>query len=248
MDLTDRCVLVTGASSGIGRETAILLSSLNARVILSARREAKLRETRDLLYGSGHVVAPFDFSDAAEIPNWIKSLVGKTAPLDAVIHVAGQQVTGAVNYLVAEDVDGLLRLSVTSALMLARGVAQRGCSASRASIVFVASIMGLVGKPGIAVYAAAKSALIGTTKSLAVELAPRNIRVNCVAPAFVETEMLDHLREVLAPDQFDLIRKAHPLGFGTPSDVANPIAFLAGDAARWITGTTLVVDGGYSAQ
>jgi NAD(P)-dependent dehydrogenase (short-subunit alcohol dehydrogenase family) len=108
--------------------------------------------------------------------------------------------------------------------------------------------MGLAGKRDLSVYSASKAALSGMARSLAVELAPERIRVNCIAPAFVETGMLDELREFLPPEQFEAVEKAHPLGFGKPRDVANAIAFLVAATGRWITGTTLVLDGGYSAQ
>ena len=114
-------------------------------------------------------------------------------------------------------------------------------------MVFVSSIAGLVGKPAISLYSASKAALSGLSKSLALELAPDRIRVNCVAPAFVETAMLNQLREMLLPEQFQALELAHPLGFGAPRDVAHAAAFLLADTGRWITGTTLVVDGGHSA-
>ena len=100
----------------------------------------------------------------------------------------------------------------------------------------------------MSVYGASKAALIGLSKSLAVEFAPQRIRVNCVAPACVQTEMLEQMREVFSPQQFAALEHAHPLGFGTARDVANAVAFLIANTGRWITGSTLLVDGGYSAQ
>jgi len=248
MDMTGRRILVTGASSGIGRETAILLSRLHAAVVLSGRNEEKLGQTLMRMEGDGHLAVPFDMNAVAEIPNWVKGLVERTGPFDAVVHAAGQQQTSPLTYLSSEALDGIMRLAVTSALMLARGFSQRGCASGNASIVFVSSIMGTVGKPFLSAYSAAKAALSGATRSLALELAPRRIRVNCVAPAFVQTEMLEQVRGMLLPEQFEALEKSHPLGFGTPLDVAHAIAFLVGDTGRWITGSTLVVDGGYSAQ
>jgi NAD(P)-dependent dehydrogenase (short-subunit alcohol dehydrogenase family) len=133
-------------------------------------------------------------------------------------------------------------------MMLAKGFRQRGCHTVGASIVLLSSVTGLVGLPGIAAYAASKSAVLGLTRCLALELAPQQIRVNCVAPAMVRTDIAEHLFTSLLPEQVASIEQAHPLGIGRPRDVANAIAFLLSDAARWITGSALVVDGGYTAH
>lgn len=248
LDLTDRCVLVTGASSGIGRETAILLSQLNARLVLLGRSEDRLRQTLDSMQGSGHLISAFDLSAADGIPGRMKSLAERTGPFDALVHAAGKQLTVPVRLLSPGALNELLDTNLRSALMLTRGFCQKGCRKPGGSIVYVSSVMGLLGKAGLSVYGATKAALIGMTKSLAVELAPERIRVNCVAPAFVQTEMLAQVREMLSDEMFAALEAAHPLGFGTPRDVANAIAFLVADTGRWITGSTLVVDGGYSAQ
>ena len=248
MDLASAAVLVTGASGGIGREIAILLSSLNARVVLSGRNRERLEETRAHLCGEGHRIEVFDLRDFDRIPQWFKSVTSGTGPLNGMVHAAGKQVTMPIRLAAPHTVDDLLRTNLHSAILLARGFCQRDCHAAGSSIVFIASIMGLVGKPMASVYGATKAALMGFAKSLALEMANERVRVNCVAPAFVQTELLDQVREMLSPEQFEALEKAHPLGFGTPRDVANAVAFLLADTGRWITGSTLIVDGGYSAQ
>jgi NAD(P)-dependent dehydrogenase (short-subunit alcohol dehydrogenase family) len=145
-------------------------------------------------------------------------------------------------------VNELLRTNLLSAIMLMRGFSQKDCHAAESSVVFLSSIVGFTGRPSASVYGASKAALVGLAKSLAVELAGHRIRVNCVAPAFVETEMFAQFRETLPPEQLEALERAHPLGFGTARDVANAVAFLIANTGRWITGSTLVVDGGYSAQ
>jgi NAD(P)-dependent dehydrogenase (short-subunit alcohol dehydrogenase family) len=114
--------------------------------------------------------------------------------------------------------------------------------------VLISSIMGQVSRPALAAYSASKAALGGLARSLALEMARDRVRVNCIAPAFVETEMLAQLRERLPAASFEELEKAHPLGFGQPEDVAYAAAFLLSPASRWITGTVLVADGGYSIQ
>jgi NAD(P)-dependent dehydrogenase (short-subunit alcohol dehydrogenase family) len=146
------------------------------------------------------------------------------------------------------DVFDLLRTNLHSAILLARGFRQRHCHATGSGMVLLSSVMGLVGTPMVSVYSGTKSALMGFARSLAVELANQRIRVNCSAPAFVRTEMLGQVKAMLSPERFAALEKAHPLGFGTPRDLANAVAFLLADTGRWITGSTLVVDGGHSAQ
>ncbi len=248
MDLAGSTVLVTGASSGIGRETAILLSSLNARLVLTGRNRERLEETRSLLSGQDHRIEPFDLACSEEVPPWFRSWIPNTGPLHGLVHAAGIQSTLPIRFAKHAGAQHLLRTNLESAIMLAHAFCQRNCHAPDSSIVFLSSIMGLAGKAGMSVYGASKAALIGFAKSLAMELAPDRIRVNCVAPGCVQTEMLGVMREFFSPEQFQALEKAHPLGFGAPRDVANAIAFLLADTGRWITGTVLVVDGGYSAQ
>jgi NAD(P)-dependent dehydrogenase (short-subunit alcohol dehydrogenase family) len=248
MSLTGSTVLVTGASRGIGRETAVLLSSLNARVVLVGRNRELLGQTLSSLSGEGHRVAAFDLARTEEIPQWFQSLASDMGPMNGLVHAAGKQFTMPVRFVTPQKTDELLRNNLSSAIMLVRAFCQKNCHAATSSLVFISSVVGLAGRPGISVYSASKAALIGLTKSLAVELAPERIRVNCIAPAFVQTEMLDEMRETLTPEQFKALEELHLLGFGTARDIANAVAFLLADTGRWITGSTLVVDGGYLAR
>jgi Dehydrogenases with different specificities (related to short-chain alcohol dehydrogenases) len=206
------------------------------------------RNLRDGLSGSLHQIEAFDLTATDQIQQWIRGITAEE-PLDAIVHVAGKQLTSPIRMLTPAMLDDVLRTNLHSAMMLARAFCGKAShNKAGGSLVFVSSVMGSVSKPGISGYSASKAALSGVAKSLALELAADRIRVNCVAPAFVETEMLAALRDALPEDQFQIIEKAHPLGFGKPEDVANAIAFLVADTGRWITGTTLIVDGGYSAQ
>lgn len=248
MDLSGRTILVTGASSGIGRDAAILLSQLGARLAISGRNIARLSETRGQLEGSGHREFPFDMSNADQIPDWIKSLTAEMGPLSGIVHSAGVHAVTTARAMSAQRISDALRANVTSALMLVRGLCQRDCYRPGASVVLISSVMGVAGAPSLAVYSTTKAALIGMTRSLAAELARDNIRVNCVAPGVVTTEMTARFEESLMPEAFDAIRRMHPLGLGAPRDVSHAIAFLLADTGRWITGSTLIVDGGYTAQ
>ena len=243
-----RTILVTGASSGIGRETAILLSKLESRVVLTGRDHPRLEETLSRMQGSDHRVEPFDLNNSDDIPGWIKQIVSQTGPLHGIVHSAGINEPIPLRMLTTGKLEALMHANVTSAIMLVKGFRQKGCPVQGGSIVLLSSVLGITGLPAMSIYSASKAALIGFTCSAALELAPEGLRINCVAPGYVATEMGGQLRERLPPGQLEAMERMHPLGIGTPLDVAHTIAFLLADTGRWITGSTLVIDGGYTAH
>jgi len=250
MDLSGRTVLVTGASSGIGRETCVVLGELGARLVLVGRRREELERTAASLGHADHRVEPFDLTDLEAIPGWLKSLSEVVGPLDDLVHSAGVTFTLPLRATSIQQFDGLMRINVDAAFALTRGFRLKGVrrGGSTSSVVYLSSVMGLVGQAGISAYSASKGALVSLARSLALELAREGIRVNCVAPGVVKTEMAAGAEHVLTPEQFQAIEALHPLGTGSARDVAYAIAFLLAETGRWITGTTLVVDGGYTAH
>jgi len=247
IDLSGRSILVTGASSGIGRETAVLLSQLGARVILAGRNKGRLDGTQAMLDGSGHRAEQFDLADLDAIPAWVKDISSRYGALHGVVNSAGIYGVFPLRTLTKSQLEETLHLNLNAAILLAKGFRQKGCHTERGAIVFLSSVAGLRGHAGISAYTASKSALIGVTRSLAIELARDGIRVNNVAPGLVETEMAGQFEEQTLAGRTG-VESEYPLGVGRPRDVANGIAFLLSDAARWITGTTLVIDGGFTAH
>lgn len=248
LDLTGRNILVTGASSGIGRETAILLSELGARVILVARRKDELHKTLASLKGDEHVIEEFDLSNIDEIPSLLKDIAQKNGALHGMVHSAGVFLVKPLRFLSNEEINKLFAINMNAAFALAKGFRQKNVCHPDSSIVLLASIAGMLGQAGLSAYSASKGAIIALTRSLALKLAREKIRVNCVAPAMVQTEMINETTETLTTEQVQENASRAPLGIGLPRDVANAIAFLLADTARWITGSTLVVDGGYTAS
>ena len=195
-----------------------------------------------------HVIMPYDLQQVDGISGWLRKVINQVGPLDGLVHSAGVQTTRPLGILSQRDYERTMGVNLASALWLAKAFRQKGAHKSEASIVFVASIAGLVGQSGNHVYCASKGALMALTRSLAIELANDHIRVNAVAPGLITgTEISARLERFLTPEQLSATAALYPLGLGLPEDVAQAIVFLLGDTARWITGSTLTVDGGYTA-
>lgn len=249
MQLTGRRILVTGASAGIGRATAILLSQLGASVISVGRNQERLQQTQKQLAPGNHAATVIDLSDLDAIPRQMQDLVAKEGQLNGLVHAAGMQMTLPLKMLAVSKWREMLLINTEASLVLAQAFQSKDvCATSGGAIVFISSVLGQVGAPGRSVYSLTKGALDAMAKSLALELAPRKIRVNCVAPAFVRTAMYEEMARFWSSTQQMKVENDHPLGLGAPEDIANAVAFLIADTGRWITGSTLVVDGGYTAH
>lgn len=248
-DLCGKTYLITGASSGIGFETSMLIASLGGKVVLVARDSQRLERATQKLPGGNHAFVCRDLStDQASIPEWMRELGSAHGPFHGAAHCAGVHITAPLMVTSPDDYGEVHTLNVVAAAMLAKGFRQKAVRASETSLVLLSSVSALAGAPGAAAYASSKGAISALVRSLAIELARERIRVNCVAPGFVRTEMTESFGTYLTPQQLADIDARHPLGVGSPQDVACSIVFLLSAWSRWITGTTLVVDGGYLAQ
>jgi NAD(P)-dependent dehydrogenase (short-subunit alcohol dehydrogenase family) len=245
--LDGKTILVIGASSGIGREIAVVLAELGARVIASGRDAGRLEATLGRLKGEGHQAEVFDLKDAGRIPEWIRGITARTGPLDGLVYSAGIYKILPVTMATVARVEETMQLNLTAAIMSVKAIRQKGCAASGASIVLISSAAGVAGQPGISIYSTSKAALNGFVRCAAMEMAPAGLRINAVAPGAVESESAERTRELLTPEQAAGFERQHPLGRGLPRDVAWAAAFLLAETGRWITGSTLIIDGGYMA-
>ena len=242
--LEGKNILITGASSGIGRQCAISCSEMGANIVLIGRNEEKLKEALNSLEKGNHVYHILDVTRYEEIENVIAESVEKTGKISGFIHSAGKEQTIPFNIMKPSIYEDLYSVNVIAGLEFARIISKKKYAESPLSIVFVASIMGSFGDAALSAYCSSKGAIINAAKSLAVELAQRQIRVNCVSPGYIEdTKMTNSISNDILEKKVIL----HPLGFGKTVDVANACIYLLSNASRWVTGTNLVVDGGYSA-
>lgn len=246
MDLTGKKVLVTGASSGIGRECAILLSKLGAELVLVARNEEKLKETKLLLEGFGHTFLSYDISNIESIKDMMEK-VCTDKKLNGFVHSAGVAPVIPVNGLNAKKMIEVMSVNYFAFLEIVKLFSKQKYS-DGGSIVAISSVSSFAGWKGASLYCGTKGALDSSIKALAIELYNKGIRVNSVVPSNINTEMLNNIVQYANESEMKAILEKQPLGLGEPIDVANAVAFLLSNASRFITGTALIVDGGYLAQ
>lgn len=237
--LEGKRILVTGASSGIGKATAEECAKCGAQLVLTARNEERLKATLDTLEGEGHTMMIADLTKQEDLT----ALVGQLEVLDGVVLCAGINDKSLIKFLNQEHVEKMLATNFTSPMYLTQLLAKKKKFNKEASIVFVSSISAFYPSVSNAMYASSKAALSQFAKVLALELMPQKIRVNCIEPAFVETGMLNKYE---ISDKMDEIRANAPFGrFLEPKEVAQSAIYLLSDATKLMTGSNLVMDGGF---
>jgi len=235
--------LVTGASQGIGRETALALAEAGANVAIAARNEEKLTRLAEEIAarGSAALVVKMDVADAEQVRAGFKRVLEEFGKLDILVNNAAITRDGLALRMKQEDWEAVIRTNLTGAHFCTQQALGAMMRARSGRIINIASVVAQMGNAGQANYVAAKGGLIGLTKAIAMEIASRNVTVNAVAPGFIETPMTDVLPEQVKKE----LKERIPLGrMGTPRDVAAAIVFLASDEAGYITGHVLDVNGG----
>ena len=240
-----KVALVTGASRGIGRAIAVDLARHGADVVLAGRDRAALDETiatcREARANTRCLVLTGDVADQAAVEGFVKTALEEFGRIDFAIANAGQSIDSLLMRLKSDVLEQMLAVNLKSAFYLCGAVSRPMMKQRSGSIVLISSIVGLTGNVGQAAYAASKAGLLGLAKSLAKELGSRNIRVNAVAPGIIQTAMTEKMTDEMR----DYLLKQAALGRpGTPEDVSGVVTFLCSEAAGYITGQALVVDGG----
>lgn len=240
--LAGKTVLVTGASSGIGRATAIECSRMGARVVLSARSESRLGETLSLMEGDTHQVVVGDLTQADDLDR----LVGFVDNLDGLVLCAGRGMTAPFIFSGREKFDAVFDVNFFAPVELLRLMVKKKKLNKTASVVFVSSVAGNTSfNIGNDVYGASKAALNSMMRFCAKELAAKKIRVNSINPGMVNTQLIQD--GAITEDQYKLDMEKYPLKrYGNPAEIAYGIVYLLSEAAAWVTGTSLVIDGGYT--
>ncbi len=237
--LERKTILVTGASSGIGQSIAVTASKMGANVIISGRNEDKLKNTLSLMAGNSNLLIPADLTKN----NDIASLVEQVPPLEGIVHCAGIGHRKPAKLISENDIESVMHANFSGAVLLQASLLSKKKVKKDSSIVFISSKAADYPSPGNAVYSASKGALISYAKCLALELAPRGIRVNCICPAVVWTDLI--LQNEVTLEQLQESEEKYPLKrYGKPEDVAFLAIYLLSNASSWMTNSCIDLTGG----
>ena len=237
--LEGKTILVTGASSGIGRATAIECAKLGAHVVITGRNTERLQETFDQLEGNGHVQIIADLTDAESL----ERLVAEIPQVDGLVNNAGVGYIKPIPFIKQTDMDAMFGPNTFAPVLLTKLIMKKKKLNRGGSIIFTSSLAALMSGPGNAVYSMSKAAIMAFAKSCAVEFAEKEIRVNSVHPGMVETKLIHD--GAISEDDMQKDMQNYPLKrYGRPEEIAWSIIYLLGDASAWVTGTQSVIDGG----
>ena len=240
--LKSKTILVTGASSGIGRSVAIECSKFDARLIITGRNEERLDETFKNLEGDGHKSVVADLSSEAGL----SELVDKVEKIDGIVHCAGINNNIPFSFVKRESLEEIMEVNFMAPAILSSQLVKKKKVNKNSSIVFISSISGVkCSAPASSMYSASKGAINGIAKGMALDLAPKGIRVNCLNPGVVDTNIFE--KGQITEEQLEENRKLYPLRrFGQPKDIALAVIYLLSDASSWVTGSNLIIDGGFT--
>jgi NAD(P)-dependent dehydrogenase (short-subunit alcohol dehydrogenase family) len=248
--LIGKTILVTGASSGIGRGIAIACSQHGARLLLLGRDTTRLEQTKLLCSPEvDHAVFSMDLQENFLEGNEFSAFLKLNGPIHGFVHASGISPTIPFKVIKKEQVQSVFQLNIFSAIYIIQELTKIGIRAPEGmSLVLISSVMSEVGEKGKSLYAMTKSAIIGMVKSLALEYADKKIRFNAISPSVVNTPLSNKSEYRKDHNLMKYVLDQHPLGLGEVADVSPAAVYLLSDASRWVTGTNLIVDGGFLAR
>jgi NAD(P)-dependent dehydrogenase (short-subunit alcohol dehydrogenase family) len=240
--LEGKTILITGASSGIGKATAIECSRLGAKVVITGRNETRLEETLNLMEGNGHLKFAADLNEEDQLNN----LVSNLPQLDGLVNSAGMVKTLPFQYINRIDLTSILDINFMVPVLLSQKLIKVKKIKIEGSIVFISSIEGpVITHIGNSMYAASKGAISAVVKSMALELASKKTRVNSVCPGMTKTSLIQ--TDSITEEQLESELNRYPLKrYGKPEEIAYAVIYLLSDASAWVTGTNLIIDGGFT--
>jgi Dehydrogenases with different specificities (related to short-chain alcohol dehydrogenases) len=241
--LEERVILITGASSGIGKATAIECSRMGATVVITARNKSRLEETFNSLEGEGHSMIIADLKQE----NDINCIIKQSPLLDGIVHCAGLVTTQLFQFISRKELTQIMEVNFTSPVIMTQMLLEQKKIKKESSIVFISSVMGThVSSIGNSMYSSTKSAIEGMVKGMALDLSGKKIRVNCICPGMVDTGFIAN--GAIAEEQLQKDAKEnYPLKrYGKPEEIAYATIYLLSGASNWITGSSLLIDGGFT--
>ena len=247
MDLSGKTILVAGATGGMGVETSIQLSRLGAKVVICGRNEEKLQKVIEQLEGEGHAKYILDLGDTDSIEGIVRQIVDECGIFHGVAFCAGIAPMRPLKMTKKENIIEVMDANLFSFIEIVRCITKKGCFADEGSIVAISSTASIQGKQSKVAYSASKAALDGAIRCLVCDLKKKRIRVNSIMPCWVNTRMYSIYME-RHPDTFEVqeVKEKQYMGVTEPIEIANTVAFLLSDAAKTITGTSILIDGGMS--
>ncbi len=246
--LENKNILISGASSGIGKACVKHFVDQGAKVLMLGRNEERLHSLQKELPSGSSDYQILDLEKSESNSEVIRNFVERHGKISGFLHSAGVESTIPLRVMNEKHLMQHFQLNVNAGFLLAKEVVKPKNAAEAQSLVFIASVMGMVGEVGKVAYCSSKGALTNGVKALALELSSKGIRANSLSPAMVETEMAQRMFDKMTEEQKLQLNQKHPLGIGTPEDIAMAAQYLLSDASRWVTGSNLVIDGGYTAQ
>lgn len=249
--LSGKTVMVTGASSGIGAQCAIDCAAMGARVVLVARNEERLQAVLQQMLGEGHRYYVYDLETLVgesqdEGKRFVSRVVVDNGKLDGLVHAAGIEKTLPTKLLKPQDYRHIFDVNTLSAFELIRQCCNKSFFNTGGHIVLIASITAVIGRSGTAAYAASKGAMVSAVRSMVPELARKKITINCISPGTILTPLMQNFLSKLSEDDYTKRVSGFPLGLGETTDISCACVYLLSDAARWITGQNIIIDGGYT--